>query len=151
MPVFDEKRLEVPLDRGHQAVVVQRGRAQLARELQQLVHGLVHERLELHHLRREPRRRVLGERLESQQDRGERLVHLVVQIAGHALALVLLRADHHAAAAPPLRLDAAEQTPERVGEPVDLHHGALLLRAEAAGLSRVDRLEPLIRLSSGEK
>ena len=33
---------------------------------------------------------VLGQRLEPQQDRGERLVHLVVEVAGQAAALLLL-------------------------------------------------------------
>ncbi len=55
---------------------------------------------------------VLGERLEAQQDGGERLVHLVVQIAGHAPPLLLLRAQDELAGAPALLVHALEQAVE---------------------------------------
>jgi hypothetical protein len=71
-------------------VVVERGRAQLAREVEQLAHRLVRQALGLLQLDAQLRGGVLGGRLDPQQQRRERLVHLVVQVARDALALLLL-------------------------------------------------------------
>jgi hypothetical protein len=60
-------------------VVVERARAQLPRELEQFLHRLVHEPLELAKLLGHRRRiGVVHEGLEAEKDGGERLVHLVV-------------------------------------------------------------------------
>ena len=85
-------------ERRHEAVVVERGRAQLAREVQQLLHRLRGERLDLLELRAQPgrrRRAIVG--LQAQQDRGQRLVDLVVQVLRDPRALLLLGAQDGAA------------------------------------------------------
>ena len=90
-------------------------------------------------------RRVLGERLEPQQDRGERLVHLVVEVARQPAALLLLRAHHELAGAAALLLDALEQAPEGLGQAVDLLGRARRRgRARASpGCGGIDPLDPL--------
>ena len=64
-----------------QAQVVEGGGAELAGEHQQLLHRLVGERLRLGELVGELDRRLDPRRLEAQQQRGQRLVHLVVEVA----------------------------------------------------------------------
>jgi hypothetical protein len=87
-------------------VVVERGRAQLAGEVQQLLHRLVASAWSpAAPAQRE--RRVGIVRLEAQQDAGQRLVDLVVEVLGDARALLLLAAQHGAAGLAALVLDAA--------------------------------------------
>ena len=119
-PVLGLEAPQLLLDRRDEAVVVERGRAQLAGKLEELLHRLVREPLRLRELVPQPRRRDLRERLEPQQDRGQRLVDLVVEVARDALALLLLGAQLQPACAPPLGLDPLEQLRERVREPLDL-------------------------------
>ena len=88
----------------------------------------------------QPRRSDLRERLEPQQDRGERLVDLVVEVARDALALLLLGAQLKPAGAPALGLDPLEQLGEGVREPLDLLH-RLLGGLERGRVARVDRLD----------
>ena len=88
------KSVDLRAQRGLQAVVVERGRAQLAREAQQLVHRLRRDAP----ASRAARAASSGGaawalRLEAQQDAGQRLVDLVVQVAGEPRALVLLAAQ----------------------------------------------------------
>ena len=124
-------------------MVVERRGAQLAREVEQLVHGLVHKPLELADLLRVLRRRLLGERLEPQQDRGQRLVHLVVEVAGEPAALLLLRAHHELARAAALLLHALEQPPERLGQPADLLGRPVRGEVERPGCGRIHLLDAL--------
>jgi hypothetical protein len=84
-------------ERGHEPVVVERGRAQLAREVQQLLHRLGGERLGVRELVDEVRRGVGHRRLQPQQDPGQRLVDLVVEVLGDPRALLLLGAQDRAA------------------------------------------------------
>ena len=114
-------------------MVVEGSGTELARELEQLLHRLVREPLRLGELGPQARRGDLRERLEPQQDRGERLVDLVVEVARDALALLLLGAQLQPARAPPLSLDALEQLGEGGGEPLDLLH-RVLRRLKDAGL-----------------
>jgi hypothetical protein len=65
--------------------------------VQQLLHRLRHQRLRLLELVLERRRRGADRRLQAQQDRGERLVDLVVEVLGEPRALDLLGAQHGAA------------------------------------------------------
>ena len=124
-------------------MVVERRGAQLAREVEQLVHGLVHEPLELRHLLRVLGRGLLRQRLQPQQDRRERLVHLVVEVAGEPAALLLLRAHHELARAPALLLHALEQAPERLGQPADLLGRPLRGEVQRPGSGRVHLLDAL--------
>ena len=94
--------LDLARDRRRQAEVVERGRAQLAGEREQLAHRLVGERFGLGELGLELRRRRLAGRLEAQQQPGQRLVDLVVEVAGDPRPLLLL-----GAAGPPSRRAAA--------------------------------------------
>ena len=135
--------LELRLDRRHQAVVVERGRAQLAGQVQEFLHRLVHEPLQLGDLVHALGRAVMGERLEAQQDRGERLVHLVVEVARQPAALLLLRAHRERAGAAALLLDALEQAVEGGREPVDLLDRIGVAELVAGGLGGVDVLDAL--------
>ena len=107
-------------ERGDEAVVVERGRAQRARERQQLLHRLGGERLDLLELRAQPGRDVERGGLQAQQDRGQGLVDLVVQVLGDARALLLLGADDGAAALDALLLEAGEHAVEVGGQALDL-------------------------------
>src|SRR5438067_3296277 len=111
---------ELALDRGDQAEVIERRRPQLAGQAQELLHRLVDERLELCHLARQRLRHVLADRLQSQQDRGQRLVDLVVEVAREPPAVLLLRAQHEPTRPAPLVLDPAQEAPERDRKPLDL-------------------------------
>ena len=142
-PGAGREALELRVDRGDEPVVVERRGAQLAREVEQLVHRLVHEPLELGHLLRVRGRGLLGQRLEAQQDRRKRLVHLVVEVAGQPPALLLLRAHHELTRAAALLLHALEQAPERLGQPADLLGRALRGEVERAGCGRIDLLDAL--------
>ena len=143
--------LELRLHGGHQPVVVQRRRAQLAGEVEQLVHRLVHEPLQLGHLGRALGRRLVGERLQPQQDRGERLVDLVVEVARQAAALLLLGAHGQLARAAALLLDALEQAVEGARQPVDLLDGVGAAQLERRRLGgSIDSISS-IRRSSGRK
>ena len=84
-------------ERGHEPVVVERRRAELAGEVQQLLHRLRRERLRVGELGEQVGRRVADRRREPQQDRGQRLVDLVVEVLGDPRALLLLGAQHRAA------------------------------------------------------
>ena len=86
--------------RGDEPVVVERRRAQLAREAEQLVHRLRREALGLGELLGELGRRALGGRREAQRHGRQRLVDLVVQVARDARALGLLRAQDRRGAPP---------------------------------------------------
>src|SRR5439155_13038037 len=86
--------------RGDKAVVVEGRRAQGPRERQELLHRLVRERLRLGELVAELDRRPGADRLEAKQDGGQGLVHLVMQVAGDASALLLLGAQGDARRAP---------------------------------------------------
>ena len=118
-PLLAELRLQVdpeprllaerggePLDRRHEAEVVERGRAQLDRER---AHVLQRRDDELAHGRDRGARLVapdrLLERLQPEQDRGERLAGLVVELAGEPAPLELLGLDDtpHRVAADALR------------------------------------------------
>ena len=137
------KPLHLGLDRRHQPVVVERRRAQLARQVEQLVHRLVPSRLSSA-TSGAARRAVLGERLEAQQDRGERLVDLVVEVA-----------RERAGAPPPGR--AARARPSARRSLLDAlraaggtswpggrspRRGSCAAQLERGRLGRVDRLDP---------
>ena len=124
-------------------VVEGRRAAAGARQAEQLLHRLVHQPLELGHLARALGGRVLGQRLQPQQDRGERLVHLVVQVTREAAALLLLRAHRERARAAALLLDAVEQAPERVREAVDLLDRLGLAQRERWPARRGRSLDPV--------
>ncbi len=136
-----------------QAVVVERGRAQRAGDLQQLVHGPVDERLGLPELGDEAGRRVVHGRAEAELDRGERLVDLVVEVLGDLRALLLLGADDGAAGRLALVLQALEHAVEAGGERLDLLGGVAVDLRAPARLGQVDlrhrphqaleRLEPV--------
>ena len=124
--------------RGHQAVVVERRRAQLAGQAEQLLHRLVGEALGLLELVGELGRRVLGGRGEAQRDGGERLVDLVVQVAGDARALGLLGAQHGGGAADALVLQAREHEVEGLAQARDVLRLAVLRLRAHAGQRQVD-------------
>ena len=88
-------------------------------------------------------RRVLGQRLEPQQDRRERLVHLVVEVAREPAALLLLRAHHELAGAAALLLHPVEQSLEGLGEPADLLGGPVRAEVERVGRGGVHLLDAL--------
>ena len=85
--------------------------------------------------------------LEAEEDRGEGLVDLVVEVAGEAAPLLLLRAQDEPAAPPSLGVDSLEHAAEGRGQAVDLL-GLLRGRrvVELGGLSRVDGLDALDQL-----
>src|SRR5262249_3076612 len=121
--------------------------AKLAGELKELLHRLVDEPLELRQLALELGRvRVLHQGLEAKQDRGERLVDLVVEVTRDALALLLLRAEHEPTAAAALGLDALEEADEGGGEAIDLLHLTGRRRIERDALRGVDALETVDQL-----
>ena len=128
---------------GDEAVVVERGRAQRAGERQQLLHRLGGERLDLLELRTQPGRDVVSGGLESQQDRGQRLVDLVMEVLGDAGALLLLRADDGAAALHALLLEAGEHAVEVAREALDLARGGVVGLGALAGGGEVDALHRL--------
>ena len=132
---------KLALDRGDQTEVVERRRAQLAGEPKELLHGLVHERLEGGYLLAQRVGGVLAQRLEAQEDRGQRLVDLVVEVAREAPALLLLGAQHQPAGPAPLVLDTAQQAAERDREPLDLFHRGTRQHELRRRLRRVDRLD----------
>ena len=127
--------LDLRRERRDQAVVVERGRAQLAREVQELLHRLVGEALGLLQLGAQRVRRVHRGRLEAQQDAGERLVDLVVEVLGDPRALLLLAAQHGAAGLAALLLDAGQHVVEARGQLLHLAGGpARRIRAHAGGV-----------------
>ena len=125
MPVRSPKFGDLAGERGDEAVVVERGRAQRAGERQQLLHRLRGERLDLLELGAQPGRDVERGGLQAQQDRGQGLVDLVVQVLGDARALLLLGADDGAAALDALLLEAGEHAVEVGGQALDLARRAL--------------------------
>ena len=78
-------------------------------------------------------RRLHARRLEPQQQRGQRLVDLVVEVAGDARALLLLRGERGARGPAPLGLEALEHAPEGALEPRHL----LGLAAPVGGAAQV--------------
>ena len=112
--------LDLAGDRRRQAEVVERRRPQLAGEREQLPHRLVGERLGLGELRLELRRRRLAHRLEPQQQAGQRLVDLVVEVAGDPRPLLLLGAQGGRPGAPPLGFEAPHHAQEGELDPLDL-------------------------------
>jgi hypothetical protein len=134
--------LQLGFDRGHQPVVVERARAELAGQVQELLHRLVHEQLQLGDLRHVHGGAVLGQRLEAQQDGGERLVHFVVEVAGKAAALLLLRAHGERAGAAALLLDPLQQPVERARQLVDLLDRVLVGQVVTGRLGGVNALDP---------
>ena len=85
--------VDLGAQRGLEPVVVQRGRAQLAGEAQQLVHGHRGGLCRLAQLGAQRLGRVVLDRAQAQQHAGQRLVGLVVQVARQARPLGLLRAQ----------------------------------------------------------
>ena len=137
MPVRSANCVTCARSAGEQAVVVERGGAQLAREVQQLLHGLGDEALGLLELALEAGRRVHDRRLEAAGDRRQRLVDLVVEVLGDALALVLLRAQDGARR--PRRRSASRRSSMRLK--------AACRRATSSESSResLARMPPLVR------
>ena len=137
-----DRRLDLPVrqlldlsrDRRCQAEVVERGRAQLAGEREQLAHRLVGERLGLGQFRLQLRRRRLARRLEPQQQPGQRLVDLVVEVAGDPRPLLLLGLQRRGPGAPPLGFQPSHHPQE--GELDPLH---LLGLADAVDRGRQQR------------
>ena len=127
-------------ERGDEAVVVEGRGAEGARERQQLLHRLGRERLDLLELGAQPGRDVERGGLEPEQDRGQGLVDLVVQVLGDAGALLLLGADDGAAALDALLLDAGEHLVEAGGQALDLVRRARGGVGALAGRARVDAL-----------
>ena len=116
------------------------GGPQLARQAEQLVHRLRREALGLGELGGELRRRALGGRREAHRDRGQRLVDLVVQVAGQPRALGLLRAQDGRGGGDALGLQPDEHDVEGLAQAGDV--GRLVvggLRARA-GDGEVDAL-----------
>ena len=132
--------------RRHQAVVVERAGAQLARQVEQLLHRLVGQQLGLAQLPAQRVPRVLGGGLQPQDDRGERLVDLVVQVLGDPLALLLLRAHDGSGSRPPLGLEPVEHPVEGRVQAGHLHRlgaprvGPAPLGREVGPLHRVDEV-----------
>ena len=112
------------MQRRQQAVVVEHGRPELARQREQLLHRLAGQALGLVQLAPQRPRRVLDRGLEPQRDRGQRLVDLVVKVLGDPPALALLGLDRG-----PARLAAGGLEPRQ--HPVDRG-------VQALGLGAVD-------------
>ena len=86
--------------------------------------------------------RLLGERLEPQQDRGERLVDLVVEVAREPAALLLLGAHGELARAAALLLDALRAGRGRSCARRSISSTGSARRSSSGGrLGRVDRLD----------
>ena len=85
--------------------------------------------------------RLVAQRLESQEDGGQRLVDLVVQVARQPAPLLLLRAQDEPARTAALLLDPAQQSPERDRQA--LHFLDARARQDELGrrAARVDLLE----------
>jgi hypothetical protein len=126
--------------RGGEPEVVERGRAQLAREPQQLLHRLRGDALRLGELGAQLLGRALGGRLQPQQHARERLVGLVVEVARDARALGLLGLEDRAGGARALGVDALEHPVERLAQARDLLHLAALGRRGRAPAGEVDGL-----------
>ena len=88
---------------------------------------------------------------EAQQNAGERLVDLVVEVVGQALALLLLRAQHRAWPSRALGLEAVEHPVEGGVEPRDLLDVAVGRRRAARRAARSMRSMVAISRSSGAK
>ena len=82
--------LDVAGQRRLQSEVVERGRAKLTGEHEELLHRLVGERLRLRQLDRQLGRRLLADRLQAQKEAGQCLIHLVVEVASDPRPLPLL-------------------------------------------------------------
>ena len=87
--------------------------------------------------------------LQPQQDRGQGLVHFVVQVLGDAVALLLLGADDGAAALHALLLEAGEHPVEVGGQALDLGRRLWGRLARWPGEAGSTPLHGLIRHSSG--
>ena len=135
-PCWALKRLSCSSIAGQEPVVVERGRAEAAGRAggappspdwqAPFVSASSSRRRGGAHLR---------ERLEPEAGRGQRLVHLVVEVARDPLSLLLLRAELEPAGAAALRLDPLEQLREGMGEPLDLLD-RLLGGLERRGIAR---------------
>ena len=104
--------------------------------VEQLLHRLRGERLDLLELGAQPGRDVERGGLQAQQDRGQRLVDLVVEVLRDPGALLLLGADDGAAALEALLLDAGEHPVEGGGQTLDVARG---VRVDGGALARGDR------------
>ena len=135
IPLWRPSSAHVARERRLEPEVVERRRAQLAGQGEQLLHRLVGERPDLGQLAGELRRRLLARRLEAQQQAGERLVDLVVQVARDPGALLLLGGERGARGPAALGLEPLEHADERLVQALDL------LRA-ARGTSPSSRLAP---------
>ena len=124
-------------ERGAQAEVVERLRAQPAHEVAHLLDaGARGASSERSSARSSSGARAL-ERLELEHDAGQRLADLVVQLARHPPPLVLLRVERAARAVAALALEPVEHVVEREAELGDL--GGLALELDPlAGRERVD-------------
>jgi hypothetical protein len=85
------RSLSEPLERGHEAEVVERLRAQLDREPADVLERRAHELAQLRRAAVSVALPFVLERLEPEQDRRERLAGLVVQLAREPRPLELLR------------------------------------------------------------
>ena len=125
-------------ERGAQAEVVERLRAQPPHELADLLDGRARRRLE----RAQRRAQLVGrralERLELEHDAGQRLADLVVQLARHPPALLLLGVERAPRAVAPLALEPVEHVVERHAQLGHLGHGTIELDA----LARRQRVDP---------
>ena len=144
--LLDQRR-----QRGLQAEVVERRRAQAPRQVEKLLHRPRGQRAGFRELGRD--RRIVGaaaQRLEPQQQPGQRLVDLVVEIAGDPGAL--LGVQRRARRASPLGLEALEHLVEGALEAEHLLGAPGLDQSDAdAGLLRSASSICVARRSSGSK
>ena len=121
IPLWRPSSLDVAGERRLEAEVVERGRPQLAgeRRAAPASPGWRAPRISASS-RGELGRRLLAHRLEAQQQPGQRLVDLVVEVAGDPGALLLLGVERGARGAPALGLEPLEHAAERQVQALDL-------------------------------
>jgi len=93
--------------------IVEHGRAQLTRDPADLVEILTGQRLRLRQSRLEARRRLLHHILQLEQERGQALPHLIVQLGRDPPPLLFQTADDTRATRTPLELEPIEHLVER--------------------------------------
>jgi hypothetical protein len=106
--------------RAAQAELVERLRAQAARDVPQLLGAFARELLDVGDRRVELGRRRPPQAVELQDDPGQRLSELVVQLAREPAPLALLRGQRARRALPALKLEPVEHLVERVEQVADL-------------------------------